>query len=112
MGLATYSNENRILGAMQTLGLTADHLAALDGNISPSRLSAAFRGVRDLETSQAERLLRLLAELSDLAASVRPVPIAWRDVTAIKTLLGAKRANRLAITVDLGSGVFSESLPR
>jgi len=62
MGLATYSNENRILGAMQTLGLTADHLAALDGSISPSRLSAAFRGVRDLETPQAERLLRLLAE--------------------------------------------------
>jgi hypothetical protein len=103
MGLATYSNENRILGAMQTLGITADHLAALDGNISPSRLSAAFRGVRDLETPQAERLLRLLAELSALAASVYPVPISWRDREAIKTLIEAKRAHRLEIRVDLGS---------
>jgi hypothetical protein len=102
MSLATYSSENRILGGMQTLGITADHLATLDGSISPSRLSAAFRGVRDLETAQAERLLQLLAELSDLAASVRPVPISWRDTAAIKTLLSAKREQRLEIKVDLG----------
>jgi sugar/nucleoside kinase (ribokinase family) len=103
MGVATYSHENRILTGMQSLGLTADHLATLDGSISPSRLSAAFRGVKDLETPQAERLLRLLAELAELASSVYPVPIAWRNVAAIKTLIEAKRAHRLEIKVDLGA---------
>jgi len=103
MGLAAYSHENRILGTMQNLQITADHLATLDGNISPSRLSAAFRGVKDLDVPTAERLLQLLTELSDLANSVHPVPIHWRNVAAIKTLLQAKRAHRLEIKIDLGS---------
>jgi hypothetical protein len=105
MGIATYSHENRILTGMQSLGLTADHLATLDGSISPSRLSAAFRGVKDLETPTAERLLRLLGELSELATALAPVPISWRDIAAIKTLLAAKRAHRPEIKIDLDGSV-------
>jgi hypothetical protein len=103
MGVATYSHENRILTGMRSLGLTADHLATLDGSISPSRLSAAFRGVKDLETPQAERLLHLLDELKELSASLTPVPISWKNTAAIKFLLAAKRAHRLEIKIDLGS---------
>ncbi|MGA2422296.1 MAG: hypothetical protein ABSG69_19640 [Candidatus Acidiferrum sp.] len=100
---ATFSHENQILAAMKSLGLTADHLTALDGLISPSRLSAALRGVRDLDTPQAQRLLKLLAELNELVESLSPVPVSWRNTTAIRQLLAAKRENRLAIRIGLGA---------
>jgi predicted amidophosphoribosyltransferase len=108
MGAATYSHENRILTGMQSLGLTADHLATLDGSISPSRLSAAFRGVKDLETPQAERILRLLQELKELSSALTPVPISWKNTAAIKFLLAAKRAQRLAIRIECGDVVQTE----
>jgi hypothetical protein len=103
MSNATYSAENSILRQMQSLGLTADHLAALDGQISPSRLSAAFRGVRSLDTPTADRLLRLLAELGELSASLQPVPVSWKATGAIRTLLTAKRAQQLEIRIEVGA---------
>jgi hypothetical protein len=103
MSNAVYSAENRILGRMQALGLTADHLATLDGQISPSRLSAAFRGVKDLENPTAQRLLRLLDELDELTSSLHPVPIQWKNTAAVKMLLRAKRARCLEIRIELGA---------
>jgi transcriptional regulator with XRE-family HTH domain len=103
MSNAVYSAENRILGRMQALGLTADHLATLDGSISPSRLSAAFRGVKNLENPTAERLLRLLDELDELTSSLSPIPISWKATAAIKTLLAAKRSQQLEIRIELGA---------
>jgi|HubBroStandDraft_2_1064218.scaffolds.fasta_scaffold03671_9 hypothetical protein len=103
MSNATHSHENRILGRMQALGLTADHLATLDGQISPSRLSAAFRGVKDLENPTAQRLLRLLDELDELCSSLHPVPVSWKSTAAIRTLLAAKRAQCLEIRIELGA---------
>src|SRR6516165_7696282 len=98
--LPALSIERRILQRMQELDLTADHLAALDGNVSPSRLSAAFRGVKNLDTPLADRLVGLLADLAELQKLFAPAPLHWRHVAAIRMLLAAKRADRLDVKID------------
>ena len=100
--LTSLSPERRILQKLAALDLSADHLAVIDGAISPSRLSQAFRGVKTLENPTAERLFRLLDELAELQQMLAPVPILWRDVAAIRMLSEAKRADRLEVKIELG----------
>jgi hypothetical protein len=71
MSNATLSAENRIRERMQELGISAAFLSAISG-VEATRLSLAFRGVRDLKHGDAEKLLSVTEALLSLAAAAKP----------------------------------------
>jgi hypothetical protein len=87
MALAILAAEVRIQDRLSELGTTAQFLSALDGRISNSRLSQALRGLKDLENSDAERLLALTKRMVELRECFSPVPIAWKNPVDIQYLL-------------------------
>lgn len=72
------------------LDLPIDVWAALSG-IPASSLSLADRGTRDLPIERFYQANKTLDELRDLVAFHAPVPIAWKDVNAIRELLDHMR---------------------
>jgi transcriptional regulator with XRE-family HTH domain len=74
MGYATLSAENRIRERMQSLRMSAAFLAAISG-VEATRLSLAFRGIRDLSNSDAELLLKLTADLVELSEAIKPLSL-------------------------------------
>jgi transcriptional regulator with XRE-family HTH domain len=74
MSNATLSAENRIRERMQSLGISAAFLAAISG-VEATRLSLAFRGVRDLKMEDADKLLRLTADLVELSEAIKPLAL-------------------------------------
>jgi len=74
MSNATLSAENRIRERMQSLGISAAFLAAISG-VEATRLSLAFRGIRDLPNEDAMKLLTLTADLVELSEAVKPLAL-------------------------------------
>jgi len=74
MSNATLSAENRIRERMKLLGLSAAFVAALSG-VEATRLSLAFRGIRDLSNDDAMKLLLLTENLVELSEAVRPLAL-------------------------------------
>ena len=74
MSNATLSAENRIRERMKLLGLSAAFVAALSG-VEATRLSLAFRGIRDLSNDDAEKLLSLTLNLVELSEAVKPLAL-------------------------------------
>jgi hypothetical protein len=71
MSNATLSAENRIRERMQSLRVSAAFLAAISG-VEATRLSLAFRGIRDLPNEDATKLLELTRDLVELSEAVKP----------------------------------------
>jgi hypothetical protein len=104
--LATLSNENRILTISRSLELPADNLCEtakqLNIKISRGGLSEALNGKKPLDHNVAERLLRLLDEMSQLqqavcvAAGCSSIGINWARVDAVTTALIARRLAAIA----------------
>jgi transcriptional regulator with XRE-family HTH domain len=85
MSNATLSAENRIRERMKLLGISAAFLAALSG-VEATRLSLAFRGVRDLSNEDANALLALTADLVELSEAVKPLALP-EDVPGMKRIV-------------------------
>jgi transcriptional regulator with XRE-family HTH domain len=74
MSYATLSAENRIRERMKLLGLSAAFMAAISG-VEATRLSLAFRGIRDLSNDDAKTLLDLTTDLVELSEAVKPLAL-------------------------------------
>lgn len=76
------------------LDVPIDVLAALSG-VPASTLSLADRGTKDLPIDRFRQVDATLNELRELVAFHAPVPISWRDVSAIRDLIDhMRRAKR------------------
>ena len=91
---ATLSAENRVRDRLQSLGATANFLAALSG-IPATRISLATRGIQELRSEHATLLLELTARLIDIADAFRPLPISLVNPTEVRALLDHMDANNL-----------------
>lgn len=89
MSNATLSAENRIRERMKLLGLSAAFVAALSG-VEATRLSLAFRGVRDLSNEDANTLLVLTSDLVELSEAIKPLSLP-NDVPGMKRVLDSLR---------------------
>jgi len=87
MSNATLSAENRIRERMKLLGLSAAFVAALSG-VDATRLSLAFRGIRDLSNDDAGTLLALTHNLIELSEAVKPLALP-NDVPGMKRVMKA-----------------------
>jgi hypothetical protein len=97
------SHENLIQERMRKLdNMTADFLANLSG-IPGTRLSQAFRGIRDLDNDQVVLISNTLKEVEELAESVAPIPVAFRNAKVIRAVLEEQRTGALIIDVKISS---------
>jgi hypothetical protein len=78
--------------------MTADFLANLAG-IPGTRLSLAFRGVRELDNDQIVHLSNTLQQLEDLAAALAPIPVAFKNPRAIREVLEQRKNGNLIIEI-------------
>jgi hypothetical protein len=85
--LPTLSAENRLRRKILDLGCTAQFVAALDGGLSPSRLSQALSGIKVLENKDAERLLALCDKCIVFRDAFLPVPVSFSEPGVIRPLL-------------------------
>jgi transcriptional regulator with XRE-family HTH domain len=85
MSNATLSAENRIRERMQSLGMSAAFLAAISG-VEATRLSLAFRGIRDLSNDDAKKLLSITEDLVTLSEAAKPFALPG-DVPSMTRIL-------------------------
>jgi hypothetical protein len=91
--LTALSVENRIRTALKDLNISATQFAFFTGGyISQQRLTEAFNGLRPLPNDVGTRLEIFVQELQELAASVAPLTIDYRNVLAVKQVLEERRA--------------------
>jgi hypothetical protein len=83
-------HETRIRQALTDLDIDQAAFAVLSG-LSQSRLSMAFRGVKDFSGPEAEKLSALVQELREIVNSAAPIPVSFRNLDAVKRLLELKR---------------------
>jgi DNA-binding transcriptional regulator YdaS (Cro superfamily) len=100
MPFAKLSAENRIEEKQAALGITLNFLAAISG-VSPTKLSQAFNGIRQLENLEATKVLSVLDELSALTEACRPFPVELKNPAVIRQLLNARRNGDFFIAVGL-----------
>jgi len=82
--------ESRIRAALVDLDIDQAAFAVLSG-LSQSRLSMAFRGVKDFSGPEIQKLSALITELREIAESAGPIPVSFRNLDAVKRLLMHKR---------------------
>ena len=87
MSLTSLSPEARILDRLNELRATADFICRLDGRLAPTRLSRALRGLHDLSSPDAIRLLELTTKLIELKDALAPIPVSWENPRDIKQML-------------------------
>ena len=94
-------HEDLIQERMRKLdSMTADFLASFSG-VPGSRLSQAFRGIRDLDNAQVVTIDKSLSELEALAESIAPIPVAFRNAKVIRAILEEERNGSLSIDVRI-----------
>lgn len=82
--------------------MAASVLAELSG-VPGTRLSLAFRGIRDLDNSQIILISNTLREAEDLAEAVAPIPVSFQNAKIIRTILDQKKAGDLKIGKKLNN---------
>ena len=83
--------------ALAGLGISPAQFAFFTGGyISQQRLSQAFSGLRPFPEDVNARLEEFVLELQELAVSVEPIPIDWRNVVAVMQVLTERRQARFA----------------
>ncbi len=88
---ASLSYEARILQKMRALDVTADFLSAL-AQIPPYRLSQAWRSIKALTPLDGEKFLDLLTRMEELAASVAPTTVSFKNPEVIRGILASRRS--------------------
>jgi len=72
--MAQFSPENVLRTRLIALGLSADVFAMVAGS-NQSRISRALRGIAPFDTQEAERFLKVAAELRALADTIQPLQL-------------------------------------
>ena len=86
---ASLSHEARIRQKLQQLDCTADFLSVL-AQIPRTRLSQAWNCIKPLKNADGEKFLSLLKQMEELAASVAPVPVSFKNPEIIRELLASR----------------------
>jgi hypothetical protein len=84
-------HENKIRLALDKLGCDQSAFAIISG-VSQTRLSQAFRGTKDFNGPEVERLSTIVNALRQISESASPIPLSFRDPAAIKRLLEHRQA--------------------
>jgi hypothetical protein len=92
------SNEDLIRDRMLKLDLTAHFVAQLSG-VPETRLSLAFRKIRDLDRDQVLTVTSTLQEIQNLADDCAPLPISFVSPKIIREILEKKKKGDLLIDV-------------
>lgn len=90
---AKFSPDNVIFETLRDLGMSINIFWALqhEGSVAKTHIERSVNGTRELDSrSEAPQLERLARELRALQESVE-VPVDWRNVRAIKTILQRRR---------------------
>jgi hypothetical protein len=94
------SNETMIRDRMLKLNLTAHFVAQLSG-VPETRLSQAFRNVRDLDRDQVLAVTSTLREIESLADDCAPLPVSFVSPKVIRDVLDKKKNGDLLIDVRM-----------
>lgn len=70
----------------------AQSVFAAYANVPATRLSQCLSGVKNWDPSDLSACEKTLREMLDLAKSVEPLPIDWRKVGLVRSVLEARRA--------------------
>ena len=103
--------ENTIRNGLSELSCSADAFAIIS-DVSKTRLSRAFRGLQDFTGSEAQTLLKIVADLRQIQKDCLPFPISFatRDSMAIRALLNSYQAGvRWSLRVELEPEQSTES---
>jgi hypothetical protein len=88
---ASMSVENRIQRALDELGIGLVQFCVISGEVSQTRLSQAFNGLRPLPNELGEKLEGVIFELKAIREGAKPIPVDFRNVIAIKEILEQRR---------------------
>lgn len=89
MALATHSKEAKIRDGLNELGCAEHNFSEIVG-ITRQRLAQALAGKKHFSDSDAERILKVLSELRELA-HLSPTPPDWKRTAEIRATLDAHR---------------------
>jgi hypothetical protein len=92
--------ESNIVERLNRLRCPIATFAAIDGQISNSRLSESLRGLTLLRNEDSSRLMSLLSEMERLAALAAPMPLEFRNPPLVRQLLEDMRDGGLARTLQ------------
>jgi hypothetical protein len=95
---ASLSVENRIQRALGELGIGLVQFCVISGEISQTRLSQAFNGLRPLPNELGEKLEAIIHELQAIRDDAKPIPVDFRNVIAIKEILEQRRQHATEVT--------------
>jgi hypothetical protein len=84
-------HESKIRLALDELGCDQSAFAIISG-VSQTRLSQAFRGTRDFDGPEIERLSAIVSSLRQITRDAFPIPVSFHDPAAIKRLLAHRMA--------------------
>jgi hypothetical protein len=83
-------HDQQILASITELDISQAHFSVISG-ISQTRLSMAFKGVRDFSGPEIEKLNALIADLREISTKASPLPVNFRNLGAVRHLLECKR---------------------
>jgi hypothetical protein len=79
-------HDQKIRAALTELDIDQNVFSAISG-LSQTRLSQAFKGVRDFSIPEIQKLNALIDELREIARGAGPIPVAFQNVEAVRRLL-------------------------
>jgi hypothetical protein len=115
------TSESKLNVGLVELDIPTVSFAALYGKRSGSYINQALSGVTKLKEGEAHEMLALLQELHELAESVAPLPINFRNASVIAPILEQHRARKRAslpqsfhvhVTGENTPGAYFHSLSR
>ena len=96
MALATHSAEAQITRQLEELGCSSNAFAEISGVVARTRMAQGLAGQKDFEQTDAERMLAVLAEMTELR-DLSQSPVDWKQVDEIRKALEERRAAKKLI---------------
>ena len=93
------SIENLLIEKMAKLNCSAAFISLVSG-YSQTKLSQALSGLRPLPSQDALGLLQQVRRMEKLIEQVAPIPVSFKNPTAIRELMDAMDAGRVRVVVD------------
>jgi hypothetical protein len=85
---------DNIFKRADALSINSAKLAALSESVSTSTLSRVRNGLQAFAHKELVVLEDLLVDLEEIARRAAPAPISWKNIAAVKSLLGNLREER------------------
>ena len=94
-------HESKIRNILVELDIDQSSFAVFSG-LTPTRLSQAFRNVRDFTGQEVEMLSNLIEQLRGLVNDSAPIPVSFRNPRVIKALLEKRKRGLRLIPIPVG----------